>query len=70
MAKTKTPSTPKPEKRFVTYSEGYKKGVSFNEKGRSDLIKHIQNPATNIYIQKAGKYSDNKEFLVIKIDDI
>lgn len=57
------------EKKKVVYSEKYAKHVTFNENGRKDLIQYIKD-AEQIFAVEAGKYSDGKEYQIIKIDGI
>lgn len=60
MAKDKT------YKKKIIYQETYQKGVTYP---KNEIIKHI-NACDNVFLVKAGKYEDGKEFLIITIDNI
>lgn len=55
------------EKKRIMYSETYKKGV---EVKKSAIIEFINQAESKVFVAKAGKYDDGKEFMTITIDNI
>ena len=55
------------KKRKIVYQETYIKGV-IGEK--EEISKLINMPDTIIYIDKVGKYENDKQFITITIDNI
>ena len=54
-------------KRKVEYSETYKKDIEYDKDAIIELIKKDE---SKVFILKAGRYDDDKEFVSIKIDNL
>lgn len=52
-------------KKIKILDQTYKKGIIYS---KEDAIKHINDPNCELTIVKSGKYSDGKEFIVLKIE--
>jgi len=58
--------TKEPKKRII-YQETYKKGtVAYNKQQIIDLIKQKD---SILFVSKAGKYADDKQFITVTIDN-
>ena len=56
------------KKKSVSYQETYKKGVVATNK--QQIINFIKQEDATLFVVKAGKYEDGKEFITITIDNI
>jgi len=56
-------------KKVITYQETYKRGtVAINKQQIIDII--IKQKDSLLFVNKAGKYEDGKEFIIITIDNV
>jgi hypothetical protein len=56
------------KKRSISYQETYKKNIIATNK--QQIIDQIKREETTLFVIKAGRYEDGKEFITITIDNI
>jgi hypothetical protein len=66
---TKT-KKPKVEKRRMTHSVSYKKGVTFKSIGIKNLIEILKQSKTIVYVKTLTLYSDDTKSVIVMIDNI